>query len=100
MKVLLNGRLLDAAQARVSVFDHGFLYGDGIYETVKAYQGRIFHWPTHYRRLRGSARRLSLRCPWSSAYLQKWVERVLKANRLPDASVRITVSRGPGPLGL
>lgn len=100
MKVFLDNRLVDAKKARVSVFDHGFLYGDGIYETVRAYDYRVFHWPEHYRRLRNSARRIALRCPWSSPYLLRSIERVLRANREPNASVRITVARGPGPLGL
>lgn len=100
MKVFLNGRVIEASNARISIFDHGFLYGDGIYETVRASNSRIIHWPDHDRRLRQSARRLALDCPWSSAYLQKVVQQLLKANRAPDASVRITLSRGPGPLGL
>ncbi len=87
-------------KAQVSVFDHGFLYGDGIYETVHAYEGRVFHWPEHYKRLKQSARLIDLKCPWSSAYLLEGIQKVLRANRAPNASVRITVSRGPGPLGL
>src|SRR5580704_11731189 len=98
MHVFVNNRLLDARRARVSVFDHGFLYGDGIYETVHAYDGRVFHWPEHYRRLQNSARRITLRCPWSSAYLLKAIGRVLRANHQLNASVRITIARGPGPL--
>ncbi len=100
MKIWLNNGFLDEKDARVSVFDHGFLYGDGIYETVHAYNSRVFHWPEHYKRLKQSARRLELKCPWSSAYLLRAVQRVLRANHSPNASVRITVSRGPGPLGL
>lgn len=100
MKVWLNSRLIDARDARVSVFDHGFLYGDGIYETVHAYGYKIFHWENHYKRLLNSARRIALKCPWSSRALEQRIVRVLKANKEPDASVRITVARGPGPLGL
>jgi len=100
MKVFLNNRLVAADKARVSAFDHGFLYGDGIYETVRAYEYRVFHWPDHFRRLQNSARRLALKCPWSSRYLLKAIDRVLRANGEPNASVRITVARGPGPLGL
>jgi branched-chain amino acid aminotransferase len=99
-KIFLQGKILDAQSARVSVFDHGFLYGDGIYETVHAYDGQVFHWPEHFKRLKQSARRLELQCPWSSAYLEQGIQKVLKANHSPNASVRITVSRGPGPLGL
>lgn len=100
MKAFLNNRLLDEKDARVSVFDRGFLYGDGVYETVRAYQCRIFRWDEHDRRLRQSARRIALKCPWSSAYLQQAIQKTLRANGRPDASVRITISRGPGPLGL
>jgi len=100
MKVILNGRLIDARQARLPVFDHSFLYGDGIYETVRAYDYRVFHWPEHFRRLRRSARRIELKCPWSSRTLLQRVAQLLRANNTPNASVRITVSRGPGPLGL
>ncbi len=100
MKVFFKNKIVDEKNARVSVFDHGFLYGDGIYETVQAYHGRVFHWADHYRGLKESARRLSLKCPWSRTYLLKGIEKVLRANHSPNASVRITISRGPGPLGL
>jgi branched-chain amino acid aminotransferase len=100
VKVFLQNRIVEAKKAHVSVFDHGFLYGDGIYETVQAYRGRVFHWPEHFRRLKQSARRVALRCPWSSPTLLKGIHAVLRANHLKVGSVRITVSRGPGPLGL
>jgi len=100
MKVFLNGRILPAARASVSVFDHGFLYGDGIYETVHADNGRIFRWPDHFRRLKRSARKIALACPWSSVDLEKALVRLLRANGNLSASVRITLSRGPGDLGL
>src|ERR1700746_901381 len=98
-KVWLNSRLIDAKRAQVSVFDHGFLYGDGIYETVHAYRYKVFHWGDHYERLLNSAHRIELRCPWSRRTLEERIVKVLKANREPDASVRITIARGPGPLG-
>ncbi len=99
-KVWLNNRLLPASRAAVSVFDHGFLYGDGIYETVHAYGGRIFHWATHFKRLHQSARLIGLQVPWSSRALEMAIHRVLQANHRPNGSVRITVTRGPGALGL
>ncbi len=100
MKVFFQDRIIDEKSARVSIFDHGFLYGDGIYETVRANDYRIFHWPAHYRRLKQSARRIALKCPWSSRFLLRGAIAVLKANKSPQGSVRITVGRGPGPLGL
>ena len=91
---------MDQQKAHVSVLDHGFLYGDGIYETVRAYGYRVFHWPDHYKRLKQSAKRIALKCPYSSDFLLRGVTQVLKANKSPRGSVRITLARGPGPLGL
>lgn len=99
-KVYLNGKLVDARRALISVYDHGFLYGDGIYEAVSVSKAGIFHWPEHYRRLRESARRIGLACPWSSATLERQVKGLVRANHLDEGWVRITLSRGPGPLGL
>jgi branched-chain amino acid aminotransferase len=100
VKVWLNNQLVDAKEANVSIFDHGFLYGDGIYETVHAYGYRVYHWSEHDRRLRESARRIGLKCPWSRRTLEERIVKVLKANQEPNGSVRITIARGPGPLGL
>jgi branched-chain amino acid aminotransferase len=100
MKVWFQNRLLDARQARLSVFDHSFLYGDGIYETLQAYDYRLFRWEDHFRRFTQSAQLLGLGCPWSSRALQQAAQRVLKANHQPGATLRITLSRGEGPLGL
>jgi branched-chain amino acid aminotransferase len=100
MHVFLQSRLVHADQARVSAFDHGFLYGDGIYETVRVYAETPFEWPAHDHRLRQSARHLSLACPWSSRYLLTAIERLLRADGRSEATVRLSVTRGPGPLGL
>ncbi len=100
MKVFLNGRLVEERAAKVSVFDHGFLYGDGVYETVRVVDGQLFLWPEHFRRLRESARRIELALPWGQRTLATAIRRTLRANRLADGSARLTVSRGPGPLGL
>src|SRR3954465_15901306 len=98
MKAWLNDRLIAEKDALISVYDHGFLYGDGIYETVHAYGYKVFHWQDHYRRLLQSARRIALKCPWSSRTLERRIVQVLKANQESDGSVRITIARGPGPL--
>ena len=100
MKIWFQERLCEARDARVSVYDHGFLYGDGIYETVHAYNYHVFHWNGHFERLKNSARRIELRVPWSSRSLHDRVGKVLAANHSPNASVRITIARGPGPIGL
>ncbi len=100
LKLLLNNRLCDAAKARVSVFDHGFLYGDGIYETVRAYNYRVFRWGEHFERFHGSARALGLKIPSSKSRLFQGVIKVLRANKLSEGVLRISLSRGRGPLGL
>ena len=60
LKVWIDGKLVNKEDAKISVYDHGFLYGDGIYETVHAYGYKVFHWPDHYHRLLESARRIAL----------------------------------------
>ncbi len=96
LMVYLNGRLVAARRAGISVFDRGFLYGDGIYETIRAYGGHPFRLPAHLDRLRASARLTGVRLPGNGAGLAAMVRRVLAANRLADARIRITVSRGAG----
>lgn len=98
--VWLNGRIVSAARACVSPFDRGFLYGDGLFETVRCYRGIPFLLQEHLQRMERSARFLALPLPevdWLRA-----IERLLAANSLlhADASVRITVTRGPGRPGL
>jgi branched-chain amino acid aminotransferase len=100
VKVWFNGRLVDESRAHLSVFDHAFLYGDGLYETVRLEYGRIFLWHDHYRRLKKSAAALGFAFPWTLLSLEKAVKSVARANRKPAASARITLSRGTGPLGL
>src|SRR5262245_40650194 len=100
MKIFFGNAVRDARTKLVSVHDHGFLYGDGIYETIRAYDYKVFHWPEHFKRLRQSAARIQLKCPWSSSYLLDGIGRLLRANRRPNGSVRISISRGPGELGL
>jgi branched-chain amino acid aminotransferase len=92
--VMLNGRLCRAARAAISPFDRGLLYGDGIYETIRAYGGRPFRLGAHLDRLRASAARLGLRLPGGGVPLTAAVDRVLAANRLREARIRITVTRG------
>lgn len=98
--VSLNGRLLPARRAAVSVFDRGLLYGDGIFETIRAYDGRLFRFDDHLRRLEQSARAVALRLPRNRRWFRRQVIGVLKANRLADALVRLTITRGVGPPGL
>ncbi len=92
--VSVGGRLVPAARASISVFDRGFLYGDAVFETVRAYQGRLFLWPQHERRLHASLRAFGIARP--SFDLRRAAEEVLAACGLAEATVRVTVSRGSG----
>ncbi|MEK6777950.1 MAG: aminotransferase class IV [bacterium] len=99
-KVFINGEFFTEENARISVFDHGFLYGDGIFETLRSYSGRIFRIMDHLDRLFESARRICLSMPWDRPTLTKILNRCLAANECKDAVLRLSVSRGVGPPGL
>jgi branched-chain amino acid aminotransferase len=99
-EVYINGEFVKEDEARISVFDHGFLYGDGIFETLRSYASRIFRMEDHLIRLFESAHRLSLHIPWEKKDLQEILLRCLTVNRLEDAVLRLSISRGVGPLGL
>lgn len=100
MLIYLDGRFVPREKALVSVFDHGFLYGDGIYETMRAYEGRIFLVEQHLDRLKRSARAISLKLPLPLEKIGEALNRSLKINKLRDAYVRLHISRGPGEIGL
>lgn len=100
--LLLNDCLVSAARARIAALDRGFLYGDGLFETVRTYQGRPFALDRHLRRLARSARVFRIPFEHSPAYWEPRIRRLLRANRLlaEDAAVRLTISRGAGPFGI
>ncbi len=98
--VYLNDKLYPKEQALISVFDHGFLYGDGVFETMRAYGGRIFRLEAHLERLFASAAAICLEIPYTAAQLGEALYLTLKENQLADASLRLSISRGPGLLGL
>ena len=100
LKIYLNGRLVDKDEAMVSVFDHGLLYGDGVFEGIRSYNGLVFKLREHLDRLFESARTLMLPIPMSKEELAKTVIRTLEANHLKDAYIRLVVTRGVGDLGL
>lgn len=100
MKVYLNGKLVDKKEAKVSVFDHGFLYGDGVFEGIRAYNCLVFKLKEHIDRLYESAHTIMLDIPLTKKEMIDAVIKTLKANRLKDAYIRIVVSRGEGDLGL
>ena len=97
--VYLNGNLVPENKAKVSIFDRGFLYGDGLFETMRAYAGKIFRLERHLQRLFRSARILSLSVPGGEEKLKEAIYRTLKANNLEEAYLRLTISRGEGGTG-
>jgi branched-chain amino acid aminotransferase len=96
--VYLNGRLLPSSQAWLSPFDHGFLYGYGLFETMRAYSGRVFRLAQHLDRLKRSAAFMGLTEKIAQYDLARAVSDILQANHLGDARVRLTVSAGPGEI--
>ncbi len=99
-KIYLNGQLVPKEQAVVSVFDHGFLYGDGIFEGIRIYDGVIFRLQEHLERLYESAKSILLTIPMDFAEMKDAVVGTVRANGLRDGYIRLVVSRGPGDLGL
>jgi branched-chain amino acid aminotransferase len=100
MWVYVNGRFVDRKEALISVFDHGFLYGDGVYETLRAYDRRIFMLRKHIARLRRSAECIGLPVPMPDEQWPALLQEALHRNALNDAYLRITISRGEGEIGL
>ncbi len=100
MLVYLNGHFVPREDANISVYDHGFLYGDGIYETMRAYGGRIFLLARHLSRLKRSADALALSLPLPVETIGEALKESLTVNKLREAYVRIQVSRGTGEIGL
>ena len=100
LKIYLDGKLVDASQAKVSVYDHGLLYGDGVFEGIRSYNGLVFKLREHVDRLYESAHTILLEIPLAKEAMVRAVVATLKANRLRDAYVRLVVTRGPGDLGL
>jgi len=99
-KVWLDGELVDRDQAKISVFDHGVLYGDGVFEGIRSYAGKVFRLEAHVRRLYDSARGIRLAIPMSPEEMAKAVTDTLEANGLQDSYIRVVVTRGAGTLGL
>ena len=99
-KVFINGTLFSKDDAKVSVFDHGLLYGDGVFEGIRVYGGKVFLLPEHIQRLYESALAIRLAIPMSPTDLSAAVEKTVAANELKDGYVRLVVTRGAGTLGL
>ncbi|MBI5192917.1 MAG: branched-chain-amino-acid transaminase [Nitrospirae bacterium] len=100
MLIYINGSLIPGSEAKVSVFDRGFLYGDGVFETLRSYNGVIFHCDDHLERLFESADGISLTCPFTKEYLKEALYRTLKENNLKNAYLRLTITRGESEPGL
>ena len=99
-KIFLNGRLVPRAEAKISVFDHGLLYGDGVFEGIRSYNGLVFKLKEHLDRLFESAQTILLKIPLTRQELTRAIVATLKANGLKDAYIRLVVTRGEGDLGL
>ncbi len=99
-KIWLDGKLVDENEAKISVFDHGLLYGDGIFEGIRFYNGRVFRLHEHIERLFDSAKAILLKTPWSIEEVCQATVETCKANGLKDGYIRLVITRGIGPLGL
>jgi branched-chain amino acid aminotransferase len=100
MKVWIDGGIVDGKDARLSVTDHGFLYGDGIFEGMRAYSGRLFRLEDHLRRLQVSARSIALDIPGGIDHVRSVVLQTVAATASLDAYIRLLVTLGEGPLGV
>ncbi|HEV3142327.1 MAG TPA: branched-chain-amino-acid transaminase [Gemmataceae bacterium] len=98
--VYINGKIVDKSEAKVSVFDHGFLYGDGVFEGIRVYSGKVFRHREHIDRLYDSARAIALEIPMQRETLMEAVEKTVKAAGKIDGYIRLVITRGPGSLGL
>ncbi|MCM8765553.1 MAG: branched-chain-amino-acid transaminase [Candidatus Omnitrophica bacterium] len=100
IKIYMNGKWVDKEEAKISVFDHGLLYGDGVFEGIRSYDCLVFKLKEHIDRLYESAHTLMLEIPLRKEEMEQAVLETLKANRLRDAYIRVVVTRGEGDLGL
>jgi len=99
-QVYINGKFVPAEQATVSVFDHGLLYGDGVFEGLRSYSGKVFHLEEHVRRLYESALAICLEIPMKQAEMCAAIDLSVQTNSLDDGYIRAVVTRGAGTLGL
>jgi len=100
LKIWLTDKLLDEDQAKISVFDHGLLYGDGVFEGIRVYNGKIFKLPEHLDRLFQSAKVIRLVIPMDKQTLTDTTEKTVQANNIDEGYIRLIVTRGVGDLGL
>lgn len=100
LQIYINGEFFPKSEAKVSVYDHGFLYGDGVFEGIRAYNGRVFKLKEHVDRLYDSAKAIAMEIPISREEMSEAILETLRRNNLKDAYIRPIVSRGNGDLGL
>src|SRR5512135_1047430 len=100
LKVYIGGKLYDKADAKISVYDHGLLYGDGVFEGIRSYSGRVFRLKQHVDRLYDSAQSIHLKIPIAREEMARAIIDTMAANTLTDAYIRVMVTRGSGSLGL
>ena len=100
LKIYIDGKLYDKEDAKISVYDHGFLYGDGVFEGIRSYGGKVFRLAEHLDRLWDSAKAIWLEVPISKQQMAKAIEDTLAVNGIEDGYIRVIVTRGAGTLGL
>jgi branched-chain amino acid aminotransferase len=100
LKIWLDDKLVDQQEAKISVYDHGLLYGDGVFEGIRVYNGKVFEHQAHLKRLYDSAKVIRLVIPMEMPALQSAVEQTVKANSITDGYIRLVVTRGVGDLGI
>ena len=100
MKVYVSGKWVDEEEAKISVFDHGLLYGDGVFEGIRIYNNRVFLLNEHIDRLYDSAKAIALTIPMDKSEMIEVVAQTCRANELVDGYIRLVVTRGKGSLGL
>jgi len=98
--VYVNGRITSKAEAMISVYDHGYLYGDGVFEGIRVYDGRVFKLEEHLDRLYSSARQIMLSIPLDREAMREAILHTVRATGLREAYIRPVISRGPGDLGI
>jgi branched-chain amino acid aminotransferase len=99
-KVYINGKFFDKADARVSVYDHGLLYGDGVFEGIRIYAGKVFRLREHVERLYDSAKAIALEIPLSPEQMSEAILRTVQVNNKKEGYIRPVVTRGAGSLGI
>ena len=99
-QVFISGQFFDKEEAKISVYDHGLLYGDGVFEGIRSYDGKPFRLDEHLERLWASARAILLEIPMSAEAMGEAIVECLKRNDISDGYIRVVVTRGTGPLGL